>query len=58
MTLVAIGVFLNSPRSGEMQLGSEQNFVGDWCCAGCRVFLNFDLTPNAQTPNAHIGDYW
>ena len=47
MTLVATGVFLNSPHSGDMQLESEQNFVCVGCCAGCKVFLNFDLTPNA-----------
>ena len=47
MTLVAIGVFLNSLHFGDMHLGSEQNFVCDGSCAGCRVFLNFDLTPNA-----------
>ena len=51
MGLMQLG-FLNSPRFGWVQLGSEQNFVGVGCRAGCGVVLNFDLTPNAD-----IGDY-
>ena len=27
--------FFISPRAGEMQLGSERNFVLVWCNAGC-----------------------
>jgi hypothetical protein len=47
--------FFNSPCFGETQLGSEQNFVLAWCHAGCRIFLNFDLTQMLKSATTGSG---